>query len=291
MKPPEHPEEPLKNIDLESAILGTRMALTPEEEIEARQALLEQIARSTLAVPTVQPVPTMPDGSIVPNTNITFVVMETPEDGSGIPGFTTLGDLRKALPNVGNAVFMNGAQIAGILESSPHNLFVCGPDMHTEVTKEEMLTVVKIAQEAMAVQQKAVSHNEALETAIANLHTDDTASAREAVAAAFGGGFCRIPVAADVDKGAKCVVMRSGNPQDPKSVKEIPLLTDEDRLLCFTSEDAVHQWQDVPRNAVSLPGEMIIDMVAQTGVAGIVVNRGSASEQALRVEKKRIVVV
>ena len=64
MNQPDVQEEPLNNVELESAILGLRMALTPEEEVEAREHFLTVLRDSTLSVPTVNPTPTAPDGSI-----------------------------------------------------------------------------------------------------------------------------------------------------------------------------------------------------------------------------------
>jgi len=59
-------EEPLKNIALESAILGLKMALTDEESADLRRKFLDILRDSILAVPTLSPVETAPDGSIAP---------------------------------------------------------------------------------------------------------------------------------------------------------------------------------------------------------------------------------
>jgi hypothetical protein len=284
MNPPPVPEEPLNNIDLESAILGMKMALTPEEEVEAREKFLTQLAMSTLVVPTVNPVQTAPDGSIAPNADITFVVVESKDGGSGIPAFTSLGYLKQSLPNVNNGIFLNGAQIAGIVASSPHKLYVDGPDMHAEVEKEELAEMAQAAQQAVEMQQQAANHNEPLEAALAEFKSSDSEATREAIKMAFLSGFCRIPVARDVDQNAKCVVMRTGNPQDEAAQQQIPLLTENDELLCFSSEDELKKWNDAERNAVALPGPMICDMVVQTGIGKLRVNTGSENSVSVQLE-------
>src|SRR3569833_2983622 len=206
MNSPQAPEEPLNNVELESAILGMRMALTPEEEAEAREKFLSLLTLSTLVIPTVNQVQTTPDGQIAPNADITFVVVENPDGVSGIPAFTSLGFLKASLPNVNNGLFLNGAQLAGIVGPSPHKLFVDGPDMHAEVEKEELAAIGESAQQAMEAQQAAANHNENLEAALAKFARNETDERREALKEAFLTGFCRIPVANENDKDAKVVV-------------------------------------------------------------------------------------
>jgi len=288
--PPMPEEEPLKNVELESAILGLRMALTPEEETEARQEFLKQLSLSTIVVPTTNPVQLAPDGSIAPGTDITFVVVENKDGVTGVPGFTALKVLRSTLPNVNNGLFLNGAQIAGMVAASPHVLFVDGPDMHAEIDRDELASVVESAQKIATAQQAAAQRNELLETALSAMASNDSDTARETTTAAFLNGFCRIPVAGDSDKGAQCIVMRAGNPQDTNA-QEIPLMTEENELLCFTSDEAMRKWQDVDRNSVALPGPMIVDMISKTGIGRLIVNRGTESARSFRVEQTRLTVI
>ena len=275
MNPPSVPEEPLNNVELESAILGMRMALTDEEETEARDKFLSQLSISTLVIPTVNQVKTAPDGSIAPDADITFVVVESPDGVSGIPAFTSLTFMRGALPNVNNGLFLPGNQLAGIIAASPHKLFVDGPDMHAEVEKEELVAMAQSAQVAMEAQQAAANHNEKLEAALAKYARNGTDDRREAVKEAFLTGFCRIPVANESDKDAKVVIMRTGNPQDEAQQQQIPLITENDELLCFSGEAALLKWKDAERNSVSLPGPMICDMVVRTGIGKVRLNLGS----------------
>lgn len=325
MSLPASQEEPLRNIDLESAILGLRMALTSEEEVGARKKFLDQLTRSTLVLPTVKAVPTQPDGSIMPGADITFVVVEARTGGTGVPGFTTLAGLRAAFPNVNNGVFLNGAQAAAILASSPHRLFVNGPDMHTEVELAEMAAIAAQVSEQVARQQEEANHNGRLEAALADWTALPNDRHREALTNAFLTGFCRIPVAADVDKGAKVVMLQTKN--GPDGLQAIPLLTESEHLLCFTSQNALLCWErsnrsmqlgsvppsqmqssfddeqsatTVPRSvadsavqhsAVALPGAMIVDMAARAHVPAIGVNVGSNASVSLRVENNRLIIV
>jgi len=284
MNPPPVPEEPLNNVDLESAILGMRMALTPEEEAEAREKFINQLSISTLVIPTVNQVQTAPDGSIAPNADITFVVVENPDGVSGIPAFTSLGFLKASLPNVNNGLFLNGAQLAGIVGNSPHKLFVDGPDMHAEVEKEELAAIAQLAQQAAEAQQAAANHNEKLEAALAKFARNETDERREALKEAFLTGFCRIPVANESDVDAKVVVMRTGNPQDEAAQQQIPLITENDELLCFTGEAALLKWKSTERNSISLPGPMICDMVVRTGIGKLRINAGSDDSRVAKVE-------
>lgn len=289
---PEQPKEPLNNVELESAILGLRMALTPEEEEETRESFLNLLGTSMLAVPTVNPVPTGPDGAILPNADITFIVAQTHEGRSGVPAFTTLGGLRAAMPQAENGVFLSGAQLGAILGNSPHFLFVDGPDMHAEVTQEELRGLAATAQQAAEAQQAAAQHNTALEDALVTLAQDDSEASREAASMAFLNGFCRIPVAGEPDRDTPVVVLRMGNPEQPETVQEIPLITRDEALLCFTSEDAMKAWDgDPPHNAIALPGGMIAQLVAQTGVPSIKVNAGDENSRALKIDQNRLVIV
>ncbi|MCW3061560.1 MAG: hypothetical protein JWQ02_3381 [Capsulimonas sp.] len=290
MNQPDVQEEPLNNVELESAILGLRMALTPEEEVEAREHFLTVLRDSTLSVPTVHPTPTAPDGSILPNADITFVVAQTQEGVSGVPAFTTLGQLRGTLPDVQNGMFLTGAQLGGILGNSPHKLFVDGPEMHVEVSQEEMVFMAQAAQQAVEDQQTAANHNQALEKAVADFQEDDTTASREALVGAFLGGFCRVPVATEADKDIPVVVLRLGDPNQPETVQEIPLLTDDEKLLAFTGEEALGAWSTSERNVIALPGPMLAQLLAQTGVGGVLINKGAEHSVTLKVDNNQLVV-
>ncbi|BDI31907.1 hypothetical protein CCAX7_39580 [Capsulimonas corticalis] len=290
MNQPDVQEEPLNNVELESAILGLRMALTPEEEVEAREHFLTVLRDSTLSVPTVTPTPTAPDGSILPNADITFVVAQTQEGVSGVPGFTTLGQLRGTLPDVQNGMFLTGAQLGGILGNSPHKLFVDGPEMHVEVSQEELVFMAQSAQKVIEDQQAAANHNVLLEQAIAEFKNDDSTASREALINAFGNGFCRLPVATEADKDTPVVVLRLGDPNQPETVQEVPLLTDQELLLAFTGEEALGAWSDAERNVIALPGGMIAQLIAQTGVGGVVINKGAENSATIKVEQNQLVV-
>jgi len=289
---PEQQPEPLNNVNLESAILGLKMALTPEEEQETREEFLKTLSESMLAVPTVNQVPTGPDGAILPNADITFIVAQTHDGKSGVPAFTALGGLRAAMPQAQNGVFLSGAQLGAILGNSPHYLFVDGPDMHAEVSQEELRGIAAKAQAVVDEQQAAAQHNVALEEALTALNADDTDATREATTAAFLNGFCRIPVAGEADRDTPVVILRMGNPEQPETVQEIPLITRDESLLCFTSEEAMKAWDDEePHNAIALPGGMIAQLVAQTGVPSFRINPGSDTSKALKIDENRLVIV
>ncbi|MGO8671941.1 MAG: SseB family protein [Capsulimonadaceae bacterium] len=282
------PQEPLNNVDLESAILGLKMALTDEEADELRQTFLDTFCKAILAVPTVKPVHTLPNGQIAPNADVTFVVAETPEKETGIPAFTALAGLKAAMPQVTNAVFLPGAQLASMLAKSPHRIFVSGPDMHAEVERAEMQAIAKLSQQAAEAQQAAVQFNAALEAALTAVQAEASEPNQEAVADAFTGGYVHVPVAGPSDHNAKFVMMRAPHPQQPDKFQEIPLLTQDDRLLVFTGKEAMNRWHSGARNAVSLPGPIVVDLVGKTGVPGIAMNVGSGNKAMLRVENKRL---
>jgi len=288
MSLPPAQEEPLKNIELESTMFGINMALTPEEELEARQKFLDCLAVSKIVLPTVNPVETQPDGSIKPGADITFVVVETNDGSSGVPAFTTLGGLKSALPKANNGLFLNGAQAAAIISQSPHYLFVDGPDMHVQVEPAELSNMAQRMQQLMAAQQAEADRNEALEVALKDWLAEDSEATREVVVQAFLGGYCRIPVAGERDVDAKVVMIRSG--PDENTAQQIPLLTIDGHLLCFTSEGAMNAWQQEPRNAVALPGAMIAELVAKTGVPAIAINADSTPSGVLHFDQNRLVV-
>lgn len=281
-------EEPLKNIELESSILGLRMALTPEEEVEARQKFLHILKDSILAVPTLNPVPVGPDGAIVPGSDISLVIAQNPEGLSGVPAFTSLGGLRTVLPHLEHGMFMSGVQLAGILAGSEHNLFVDGPDLNAVVTPDELQGLAQAAHVMAQMQQQAAERNERLEVTIAALQREDTAANREAVSAAFMEEFCRVPVAGEEDDNAECVVLNLGTPESADAPQEIELLTLDGALPCFTSEEAMRAWDARSRNAIILPGPIIAQLAAQAGVETMIINAGSGQPHILHVEQDRV---
>jgi hypothetical protein len=282
-------EEPLKNIPLESAILGLRMALTEEEGAEARRRFLDLLRDSILAVPTMNPVPTAPDGSIEPGADIQLIIATNIEGVSGIPAFTQLGVLRAALPQLEHGMFLSGAQLGGILGGSENMLFVDGPDLHAEVAPQELQAMAQTAQMMAQMQQQASGGNERLEVALTALHSEDKPENRAAVVQAFLEEFSRIPVAADADENAECVVLSTGAPEDtPETPQELELLTEDDALLCFTGEEAMRVWDTVGRNAVVLPGPVIAQLAAQAGVTTLFLNKGSETQKSLKIVGDRL---
>ncbi len=282
-------EEPLRNINLESAILGLRMALTDEEAAEARTRFLDLLRDSTLAVPTIAPVATAPDGSIQPGADIQLIIATNPEGVSGVPAFTQLGILRATLPQLEHGMFLSGAQLCGILAASEHRLFVDGPDLHAEVTPPEMQIIAQTAQMMGQMQQQAEGGNPRLEAALAALHQTDITENRAAVVTAFLEEFSRVPIAAEVDEDAECIVLSTGAAEDtPETPKELELLTQDDALLCFTSETAMKVWDDAGRNAVVLPGPVIAQLAAQAEVLHLLINKGSADQRLLKIDGDRL---
>lgn len=291
MNPPENAEEPLNNSELESAILGLRMTLTEEEASEARQKLLAMLPQCMLAVPTTQPVKTTPEGQIAPDAEISFVVLESKEGVNGIAAFTNFTFMKSVLPQSEHGVFLNGVQIASMVSNSPYPLFLDGPDVHAELSTEELKGIVDSFNEMMQRQQAAMEHNKTLEDALTALKADETEETKEATAKAFLEGFCRVPLPNENEKDAKVVLLRVGDQNNPQQQQEIPLLTADESLLCFTSEEAMGQWSQEERQAVALPGPMIADLVARTGVSGVTINSGNATEKLMKVEKDRLMFV
>ena len=282
-------EEPLRNINLESAILGLRMALTDEEAAEARTRFLDILRESTLAVPTIAPVATAPDGSIEPGADIQLIIATNPEGISGVPAFTQLGILRATLPQLEHGMFLSGVQLCGILAASEHRLFVDGPDLHAEVTPPEMQSIAQTAQMMGQMQQQAAGGNARLEAAMAALHQTDITENRSAVVSGFLEEFCRVPIASEIDEDAECIVLSTGAAEDtPETPQELELLTQDDALLCFTSEAAMKVWDNAGRNAVVLPGTIIAQLAAQAEVLHLLVNKGSADQRLLKIDGDRL---
>ncbi len=282
-------EEPLRNINLESAILGLRMALTDEEAAEARTRFLDLLRESTLAVPTIAPVATAPDGSIEPGADIQLIIATNPEGVSGVPAFTQLGVLRATLPQLEHGMFLSGVQLCGILAASEHRLFVDGPDLHAEVTPLEMQAIAQTAQMMGQMQQQASGGNARLEAALAALHQTDVTENRSAVVSGFLEEFCRVPIASEVDEDAECIVLSTGAAENtPETPQELELLTQDNALLCFTSEAAMKFWDDAGRNAVVLPGTIIAQVAAQAEVLHLLVNKGSADQRLLKIDGDRL---
>ena len=282
-------EEPLRNINLESAILGLKMALTDEEAAESRRRFLDILRDSTLAVPTITPVATAPDGTIEPGADIQLIIATNPEGVSGVPAFTQLGILRATLPQLEHGMFLSGTQLCGILAGSEHRLFVDGPDLHAEVSPEEMQALAQTAQLMAQMQQQAAGRNERLEAALAALHQTDITENRAAVVQSFLEEFSRVPVAADVDEDAECVVLSTGAPENtPETPQELELLTEDDALLCFTSENAMRVWDTAGRTAVVLPGPIIAQLAAQAEVMQLLINKGSVDQRLLQISGDRL---
>ena len=279
-------QEPLQNIDLESAAVGLRMALTPEEAQEARGKFLETLRVSTLAVPTIKPVETDENGALVPGAEISLLVVNTPDGQSGVPAFTTLTGLRAALQGVENGMFLSGADLGNILGPSPHTLFVDGPDIHVEVPTAELQQMAFITNQIAQVQQQVAGGNETLDAALHALAASDTPETRETVLQAFVNGFCLYPVAGEEDADADAVTLsqEGANGGGP----EPALLLQDDALLCFTSTQALEAWNPAPRAIIPLPGQMIVPLATQADVAQIVINIGSPGAQTLRIAQEQV---
>ena len=285
-------EEPLKNINLESAILGLKMTLTPEEGADARRHFLELLRESVLAVPTMSPVATQEDGSIAPGADISLLIVTNDEGVSGVPTFTQLAFLRAVLPQMEHGMFLTGAQLSNILGGSEHKLFVDGPDIHAEVQVEEMQMMIQATQLMEQMQQQAAGSNERLEMALAVLAREDISDNRDAVMTAFLEEFSRVPIAGDQDEDADCIVLSTGAAENnPETPQELEMLTQEGSLLCFTSEDAMRVWDPTGRTSVVLPGPVIAQVAAQAEVHSLLINKGSADQRALRIADGRVEVV
>lgn len=288
MTPSNPSEEPLKNIELESAILGLRMTLTPEEEIQARAKFLETLRLSSLAVPTVTPVPTGPDGAVLPSSEINLLVVNTQDGVSGVPAFTTLAGLREALPGVENGMFLSGADLGNILGPSGHKLFVDGPDLHAEVEMEELQQLAFVTHQMNALQQEEAQHNQRLEDALSAFHQTANSDNAEAVIQAFLRGHCRYPVAGEADVDAEALVISREAEAGSEAVPEIALLTLEGGLLSFTSEEALGRWNNTPRNAVLLDGATVAQLAAQAEVDRVQLNLGSPEARTLTITQGQI---
>ncbi len=293
MIPPDQlQDEPLKNADLEGKIVGLRMVLTPEEGEEARAKFLETLRTSPLAVPTMTPVPTGPDGSVVPGAEINLLVVTTQEGVSGVPAFTTLGQLRAALAQVENGMFLTGGDLGNILGSSGHKLFVDSLDGHVEVETAELQQMAFVTQQEVAINQQMAQHNEALEEALAALAGNDTEATRADVVRAFVGGFCRFPLLTDTEGDAECLMLAEQSPTPGVPSPEIAVMTQDGALLAFTGEEVMRAWDPAPteRSAVILPGHGIGEWAAQAEVSTIVINPGSPNTRSLQVTDGQITV-
>lgn len=288
MNLPNPPQEPLNNVDLESTIVGLRMTLTPEEESEARERFLEKLRTSPLAVPTLQPVPTGPDGAIVPNAPINLLIVTTADGLTGVPAFTTLGGLRAAIPNVENGMFLTGADLGNILGASEHKLFVTSPDMNVEVEVAELQKLALVTQQEIAINQQRVQHNDVLEQALAALNDNDSGVNQEAVIQAFLGGFCQYPVLSEADGDAEALVLSQENPPDGSTPQELAILTIDGALPAFTGGDALKTWGKGAGTAIALPGGMVAQLATQAEVTTILLNPGSDHEQVLTVSQGQV---
>ena len=284
-------EEPLNNVELESAALGIKMALDEEEEQEARAHFINVLRDSHLAIPTATPTPTNPDGSLVPGADIQFIVVQDAEGTSGVPSFTALLGLKSSLPQLEHGVFLNGAQLGGILGNSELVLFVDGPGIHVSVSNDELRSMAASAQQSMEAHQAAAQHNEGLETALAIKHNGGGSEADEQIVQSFLEGFARIPVATTQDPDKPSLLLTMGNNEGGEEAQQIPLLVSDGALLCFSGDRPIHEWNSEEHPAISLPGAMIAQMAAQAGVPKIQVNPASADTVTIEVGKDRLVVV
>lgn len=288
MNQPNSTEEPLHNIDLESAIVGLRMTLTPEEEGEARANFLDKLRTSPLAVPTLQPVPTGPDGAVLPNAPINLLVVNNPEGVSGVPAFTTLGGLRAAIPQIENGMFLTGADLGNILGPSEHKLFVTSPEMNVEVETAELQQMAFVAQQQVAINQQRVMHNEPLELALAALLENDNGVNQEAVIQAFMTNFCQYPVLDEADGDAEAIVLSQENAPDGSPPQELALLTLDGALPAFTSGETLQAWSQGNRAVMPILGEMAAQLATQAEVPTILLNPGSPNERVLTVQQGRV---
>jgi hypothetical protein len=288
MNQPNPSEEPLKNVELESAMLGLRMTLTPEETAEAREKFLDILRTSQLAVPTAQPVPTGPDNTILPNAPINLVIFNTPEGVSGVPAFTTLGGLRANIPQVEHGMFLTGTDLGNILAGSEHKLVVTSPDLQVEVETQELQHFAQLAQLQIAEQQQAVQNNQALTAALAAFGEEDNGANREAVIRAFLDGYCRYPVLAEADGDAEALVLSQDAPQGDAPAPELALLTIDGALPGFSSEDAIKVWDPAGRNAIPLPGQMVVQLATQAEVPMILLNAKGPHPLTLNVKLGQI---
>ncbi len=282
------PQEPLNNVELESAALGLRMALTPEEGAQARGRFLEILRVSPLAVPTMTPVPTGPDGAVLPNAEINLLVVNTPDGTSGVPAFTTLGGLRATLAQVENGMFLTGGDLGNILGPSEHKLFVDGPDIHVEVENAELQQMAFVTGQIVAAQQAAAQGNEPLAEALEALQAADTPPAREAVIKAFTDGFCMYVVAGEADSDEEAVVLSQQDAPEGQPQPEVALLTLDGALPCFTSMAAFQAWDTAGRAAIPIPGPLMAPLATQAEVTHLSLNPGTPSGRTLRVEQDHV---
>lgn len=281
-------EEPLRNIELESAILGLRMTLTEEEAAEARAHFLDVLRTSTLAVPTITPVQTGPDGAILPGAEINLLVVNTPEGVSGVPAFTMLGGLRATLPQAENGMFLTGADLGNILGHSGHKLFVDGPDLHAEVEPVELQQLAFITHQQMAQAQEAAQHNQRLEDALSDYSQTQNRDNAEAVVQSFLRGHCRYPVAGEADSDAEALVISQEAQDGRPEIPEIALLTQDGALPAFTSEDALRAWNPTPRNAVLLDGATVAQITSQAEIEQVLLNPANPDSQTLHVKQGQV---
>jgi hypothetical protein len=288
MKPPNLPEERLKTIELESAILGLRMTLTPEEEAEARLKFLHILRTGSLAIPTLEPVATGPDGTVLPNAPINLLIVTTAEGVSGVPAFTTLDGLRATLPQVENGMFLSGADLGRILGPSDHKLFVTGPDMQVVVEKQELAQMTLVTQQEQAIQLQTALHNQSLEQALDALRESESPENQEAVIQAFLSGYCRYPILDPANSETEALVLSQESPTGDAPAQEIALMTIEGALPAFTGEEQLRTWNAESRGNLPLPGSMVAQLASQAEVETILLNPGSGSPRTLSVRQGQL---
>jgi hypothetical protein len=283
-------EEPLRNIDLESAVLGLSMALTYEEETEARRKFLDILRDSTLAVPMMEQDAASGNGSKPPDTDIQLIVAENAKGTNGVPAFTTVTSLREAIPQAQTCTFLKGAQLAAMLAESPFMLFVDGPDLHAEVDHDEMKAMVTEMEAIVAAQQEAALHNAALEEALTTLAAKENSETAQAVTSAFMEGHCCVPLAAEDEDVSTCIVLTAADDAPEGVPSRIALMTQDGALLCFTSPDKLTEWNSTTRDVIPFPGPTVVQLANHGSIARLRVNAGSPEERTLIVEKERVTV-
>jgi hypothetical protein len=283
-------EEPLRNIDLESAVLGLKMALTYEEESEARRKFLNVLRESTLAVPMMDQGAPSSNGAKPADHDIQLIVAENVRGINGVPAFTTVACLRDTIPRAQSCTFLKGAQLAAMLAESPFMLFVDGPDLHAEVDHVEMKAIVAEMEAIVAQQQEAALHNAELEDALVLLSERENNETAEAVAAAFMGGHCCVPLAGEGDDLSACIVLTAAEDAPEGAPTQLALMTRNEALLCFTSPEKLNFWSDTTRDIVPFPGQTIVELANHAGVTKLQLNAGSPDGRTLLVGPERVTV-
>ena len=78
----------------------------------------------------------------------------------------------------------------------------------------------------------------------------------------------------EADGDAEALVLSQEAPAGAAPAQELALLTLEGALPAFSSEDAIRRWDSAGRNAIALPGKMVIELATQAEVTSILLNPG-----------------